>query len=442
MLKIVIDTCSIVNGHNGVSIVSQDETMSKHIIRTDLLNAFLKRIAPIARKCHKKQIPYDYQELGKQYKEAEVNGIKKFVEFTEIELNINPCMNGWNIVAQIQRQDNGHNLITYCNEQFTSKYDKYIDSEIHCEHCNQNRRRKTAYILVNENENKTIIVGSTCLEEFTGGLDATLVAQCFESLTNLITVSNNSSDYSTLNSYDITSYSIDYILNIAFAVIKKQGEYVKNSRNDSTTNNVKEFLMGNPYVAEGSISEYSDKTQEYISWTRNYLNNKEELTLYERNLKTVCNTDRVCWSELAILCSLIPVYERNNKHEQENNIINEHYGELKQRITINVKNIKTHSFDSFYGSFYIHIITSDDGYTFVWKTSKWIKTRKTVYYKDGSYVDAEYIPSVIKGTISEHDEYNGVKQTVLKRCDVCEVTLQDVNGNVIDEHDCNIEQIA
>lgn len=415
--------------------------MSTHLIRTDLLPSLLKSIAPIARKCLKKNIPYDYKEIGKQFKEIELNGITKYIEFTEIELNINPCINGWNVIVQIRQLENGHNLITRCNVPYKKEYDNYITSEIHCEHCKQNRRRKTAYILENES-GQTMIVGSTCLEEFTGGLDASVTAQCFELLNNIREIEGKCSDYSNVSN-EITNYDPEFILNIAFAVMERDGGYIKNSNANSTTNGVKEYLSGNDSITGLSINDNTAKSRQYLNWIKEYINNKEELNSYERNLKTVCNADRICWSELATFCSLIPVYERNNKNNSENEQrINEYFGELKQRIEIDVKNVESHYFDSFYGSFYIHVITSLDGHTFVWKTGKCIKRNHIVYMKDSNVIYAEETPIKLKGTISSFEEYRGIKQTELKRCEILSSAFINKETNaVINEKDENIDYI-
>lgn len=54
---------------------------------------------------------------------------------------------------------------------------------------------------------------------------------------------------------------------------------------------------------------------------------------------------------------------------------------------------------------FIYKFADENGNTFTWKTSKWLELDK----------DAEY---TVKGTIKDHKEYKGDKQTVLTRCKV------------------------
>ena len=87
-----------------------------------------------------------------------------------------------------------------------------------------------------------------------------------------------------------------------------------------------------------------------------------------------------------------------------------HIGEIGQRLKIKVKYVFTASWDvdSPWGNttHHIHKFVDADGNIFVWKTT--------------SYVDGEYgTELVLAGTIKEHTEYNGEKQTVLTRCKQC-----------------------
>lgn len=86
----------------------------------------------------------------------------------------------------------------------------------------------------------------------------------------------------------------------------------------------------------------------------------------------------------------------------------EYFGEVGQRIEVQVKLVKVVSFESFKYSYYdsgisyLHTFKDADGHTFIWKTG-------SSSIEEGSTV-------TLKGTIKEHSEYKGVKQTVLTRC--------------------------
>lgn len=64
-----------------------------------------------------------------------------------------------------------------------------------------------------------------------------------------------------------------------------------------------------------------------------------------------------------------------------------------------------HTFDGYYGLTYLHTFVKD-GYTFTWFTSKDLEE-----LEKGDIV-------TLKGTIKEHKEYKGYKQTVVTRCKI------------------------
>lgn len=103
--------------------------------------------------------------------------------------------------------------------------------------------------------------------------------------------------------------------------------------------------------------------------------------------------------------------------------ISQYVGEIGQRITINVELVKTAEYEqrSFtgYGTTWVTVYTLKDenGNKYVWKTTGGgldheIKTPHGIQY--APIEDGEII--TIKGTVKEHSEYRGEKQTVLTRC--------------------------
>lgn len=396
--------------------------MSKHLIRTDLLPEFKKSISSIGRKCLKNGIPFVYEELGSQFRDITPNGVRSFVEFTEVEVDLKIIYNDWDVIIQISKSESGNNLITYCNVTYDSKYDKYIENEICCEHCHQNRKRNTAYVLKNRITEETIIVGSSCLEEFTGGLDASVTAKCFEALNNVIEFEKLSNDMNTVYCSSIF-YPLEYILNIASAIVEKEKINMVNHNTGFLSSKVKDYLNNLYSLDAESINAIRDKSNEYFSWINEFINSREDVDSFLRDLKTVCNNGKVCWKEIGYICSIIKIYQDNHKNGIR--LINEYYGELKQKVTINVIDVKSHSFDSVYGVCYIHVFISDEGYTFTWKTSKSIQKRESIVTSENETKDIVIIPSKIKGTIKSFNDYNGTRQTVLTRCEILSTIMKD-----------------
>lgn len=92
-----------------------------------------------------------------------------------------------------------------------------------------------------------------------------------------------------------------------------------------------------------------------------------------------------------------------------------HIGVIGEKLEMVVYYTHTTSWDNNYGGYWnsgvtnLHTFKDADGNVFTWKTDK--------------YIEADYGTQVIlKGTVKEHSEYKGIKQTVLTRCQVKEMT--------------------
>ena len=82
--------------------------------------------------------------------------------------------------------------------------------------------------------------------------------------------------------------------------------------------------------------------------------------------------------------------------------VSDHVGQVGDKVELDVKYVRTGSYETRFGVTYVHTFEDADGNVFVWKTSSY-----------GNFSNGE---NHVKATIKDHDEYNGVKQTILTRC--------------------------
>lgn len=94
-------------------------------------------------------------------------------------------------------------------------------------------------------------------------------------------------------------------------------------------------------------------------------------------------------------------------------------GVIGERITVDVTLVSDYSYESHYGyqtqTNYIYTMRDSDGNVFVWKTTA-LLVNLVVDDTDNSECIYKGDTMQITGTVKEHSEYNGVKQTVLTRC--------------------------
>ena len=97
---------------------------------------------------------------------------------------------------------------------------------------------------------------------------------------------------------------------------------------------------------------------------------------------------------------------KKSAYNTQNNIkASEYVGEVKDKIDIQVVLKFYTSFDSQFGVQTLYSFQDENNNIYVWKTANWLDIEK------GTKVN-------LKGTIKDHKEYKGEKQTILTRCKV------------------------
>lgn len=412
--------------------------MARYLIRQDLIPLLTKSISPIARKAVKNGFSFTFDIFDDNdnivYKKCEY-GEFGLIPYIPVELDMNIKFNGWDVIMSITESDSGVNKISYLYEPISKEcYEKYLSQKLHCEHCNCNRRRKYAFLLKNVNNGDLKLVGSSCLMEFTDGLDASLTASCFEAKQFILDMEKRSSQDSHIDN-SIIMFDKNYVLSLGIYFSKKYG-YKKNcSEEISTADRVRSELterMNGETFEDKISSEDIDEANVCFSETKTFLENKENKSLYEINLLQILRSDKIALGDVGLLVSSILYYTNNVKKQDD--YVDEFFGEIgaKYDIDIDVKSVKTVYIDTRFGTMYINTFKDIEGHSFVWKTSKSLKRKVFVHLVNGGDLeDVNIVCSRIKGTVSEQDVYNGKKQTELKRCKVLSEVMLTSDGNVL-----------
>lgn len=96
--------------------------------------------------------------------------------------------------------------------------------------------------------------------------------------------------------------------------------------------------------------------------------------------------------------------------------VSQYAGEVGEKIAVRIVESKTAHYEVNYGytpqTMYVHIMKDASGNVYVWKT----QNGGLGWYEGETWYSPDEF--TIKGTVKEHSEYNGEKQTVLTRCKV------------------------
>jgi len=337
----------------------------------------------------------------------------------------------WNFVCRIESTDAGNIFIKSSEDiEIPEKYRSFGDA---CEHCKKNIRRKYLYLLQNEETKEYKQVGKSCIIDFIGHPDAGELANFFTARTELIRSAfsdDDCCDQEYRGWRDDTILSADDAL-VAIVNSTRIYGYQKSSSETSTSSDV--IYMFSVPQKESDIEDLKERWSKVIEqdhkrakevkeWILNIDNSK--LNDYLHNLQTIIKADYVTFRNSGIFCSLAVAYnnwhgfetknakQKENiatKKEKEKNSV--HVGEKKDRINVEGEVTFINGFDTKWGWCVVIKLLSVDGNVFTWFTST----------EPDLEVGNSY---VLKGTVKNHDDYKGIKQTILSRCKIMQSILK------------------
>lgn len=302
-------------------------------------------------------------------------------------------LGNYSVIAVIDHTfDENNNAIYPCGD-----FDipvEYRHGQGICEHCHTNHKRNKT-ILLKDISGKYKQVGTACLKEYTGISNISLVS-AFGVVDSLL----NESDIHT-GCYTGTSREYRKVRDYLACCIHE-------IRRNGYDRDIKEFAYNDKWYSNSTESDYNmaDKVIEYFTsheFSDNFLYN------------TSVHIKKGYCRESGFIAYAYMAYQKElEKTEKEKaKAVYEYFGNVKDKIEVNVTGKVLTSYTSCYGSIYnsvttfVYQFTDNANHVFIWKTAKDIPLND-----DGIF------NGVISGTIKEHSEFNGIKQTVLTRVKV------------------------
>ena len=304
-----------------------------------------------------------------------------------------------------------------------------------CDYCKTNRKRNKTYLVVNRETGEWKQLGKECLKLFVAGIDVDAIAT-FESFIKEAEDISNPGDEFFYNRR-ARFVEVQRALALAQAATKMFGfvatrDNVGDRNVFSTKNIVQAKLlkeMGCPSdllnidntdrekinLAVAKLTVYSSYAEESISNDITTL--RETVTElpdepYYNNLKTVLANEYVPLDKLGLLVSapkaISRYYELKKMQEEKEKLAAEsnYLGSVGEKISVNfVSGREVACCETQFGLLHIYEFKDANGNTVVWKTSS-----------------GKDIPEsgVITGTVKAHEEYDGIKQTVILRAKITE----------------------
>ncbi len=336
-------------------------------------------------------------------------------------------INDWSFVGTIEFTENG-NIIRLADNSFEGKIpSKYLHTPQICEHCGKIRNRKDTYLIYNDKTNEFKQVGSSCLLDYTQGLDADECAKimsCLDRVKNL-----GHFDYARDEFFDtFNSHSCgcgNDIKNYAIALVKAKG-YQKMEHGTGSASDLCAFYFHDCFREDwereySKIAIASDEEVKAINeYAQQYI---ESNNMYMRNASLTWLKGCIEYRDFGFICSFVNTYLKEVAKRSAIDRNNEFVGKIGDRITIKVKSYRCLFSNSYevawhtWAESYTYEIIDEEGHTFIWKSSKNFdqcevvsKLGDELYFRGASCTVKEIV-----ATIVSHDEYKGIKQTKLSR---------------------------
>lgn len=377
-------------------------------------------VAPIEVVIHSKQFvpcPHAVSNASMSLTAKEIAKLPQIEQYTISIDGEGPKVEGYKFVGTLDHNSiPGQVLVnTVPGESVPSDF---FEAKAICHHCDKIRRRTETFIF--EKDDGTYMqVGRSCLRDFFGH-DPSHIARF---LSRVITFVGSLGDGEGYGGGGRGEYHFPQLAILAntIAMIRSEGWVPRSSADFSskaTADNVS-FIMLPAYgpqqaekerfVASINFKPESDtiEAQKALIWL-----GEQDATSssYTHNLKALSTMKMIPVSKFGYWCSLASAYQRAQdrleiKRQESLNRVNEHVGEIKERIELDVECTGISYTAGQYGTVCIHRMLTTDGKTLVWFANTGAKMDKGDKY-------------TIKGTVKKHDVYNDWKQTQLTRVKV------------------------
>lgn len=396
-----------------------------YLIPTENMESFEKKIARIRRKAERAKVDFSYKRLEPIQKETDLPCVT--VECVPVMVECKIHYENWIVIAVLDHHEVG-NVIHLVEGEWKPSAELALPSRFRtaksfCEHCNTMRSRNKTVVIYNTQTKQFKQVGTTCLREYTGGIDAEAIAafeEAIKSPEEFLGVSGSSKffvetkDY--LSAVVATMSLYGFMSKKKAAEINEEVRYNNNiKRVEATctkavhlmTNNEKPNEMSNKWHNIYKSKDTEAFVEDALEWIKSY----NEPNDFMENLRVICSGSHIKVSDVGFAACLMDLYKRHleyektRKQKEKDNEMYRYYGEVGEKVTLNGRLACVTSYSTQFGVMFIYKMIYNSA-IFVWKTSKYLGI-------DDSGAEVNLV-----GTIKEHSEFRGVKQNMLVRCKV------------------------
>lgn len=321
-----------------------------------------------------------------------------------------PSYNGWTIAATLDWDEEAGLIV-----RTAPGVDKVDRSELvqgRCDHCKKNRHRSKSYLVRNE-AGEQCQVGSTCIKDFLGWSAGIVFFSSTE-------VQDEVDGMLAGGGYLEKRWSVESVFAVAWAAISAFG-FVPASSYDSTPTKAVVLAVLDPNPRSKRDRELGEELRPYVDRAAAQAKIVRDWVLsdafagdneYVINLKAIAAADSVTARNIGLLASAPQAWARAMERDlirrtEKAELVNEFVGQPKDKLELDVRIKSIRPIEGDYGTTTIYTLVSNTNHVF-----KWFSSNAGLGATAGDKVYK------IKGTVKGHDEYQGMKSTVLTRVKV------------------------
>jgi hypothetical protein len=376
------------------------------LVRYELIPTIQSRVDAFNERLRKRDIPGSVSVSFTNDRMVEISGpIRERVTDVTVSYPRLVTEDGWEFVAALDHI--GGKVVVRPMEGQTVPPFAYDVEPGRCDHCRQDRRRNTSYLIRRGDDNFKVI-GSSCVDDFMGH-SASSILRFGGEFRNLLDEDERVPRQKFIDT--------DEVIDIASKVVAVSGRYVKSSEPGSTIDDVRMLLFASAsvdardfFTTFHSDARFAEQAERIASETRigiSELNDDSEWSLNIRTLDDIgfLNIEK----HLSIFASSVTIGLRRVRSTEERKAKrNEWLGSQGEKVTIDATVTGGRIIESNWGTSILYTFTTEAG-----ELAKWFSSRDL----DLSEGDAVRVT----GTIKALDEYNGRKSTNLTRCKVVNI---------------------
>lgn len=342
-----------------------------------------------------------------------------------------PRCNGWTFIGTLNHTDDGNIIRAVPGVEMPATY---RDCRPSCDHCKTNRLRRDTYIVRNE-AGECKQVGSNCLQDFLGHKDPAKLASWAELVLGAYDICASANDGGKgLYTYridlpDYLSYVAEVVLRSGNFISRKQAQ--EHDNHTRPTSEIALTAMFHSAALAGTEGELIPSTAaiDMAVAARDYalkkyaphmledgspadfkkslmaMNASEGLNDFEHNLFVAAKCEGIEPRQAGVAAYIIQMYRKDlemiaKRDSRPSNWVGE-VGKRLRGLKLTVKAVRMR--ETQYGVQTWLRFVDESNNTFVWSASG----------EHDYAIDAQFI---VTGTVKEHSDWKGIKQTKLMRC--------------------------